>query len=110
MRCDELFGQLWKNTDSGDAALARQVLAGRYTWLEQGVMDPSIPGPWVAETAAGPVQAGKRAPPHRLTARRPARPRESPLLAMSVRFRPPAPDKSEPLMPVAAHGRNAGTR
>ena len=54
MRCDELFGQLWKNTDSGDAALARQVLAGRYTWLEQGVMDPSIPGPWVAETPPGP--------------------------------------------------------
>jgi alkylation response protein AidB-like acyl-CoA dehydrogenase len=54
MRCDELFSQLWKNTDSGDAALARQVLAGRYTWLEQGVMDPSIPGPWVAETPPGP--------------------------------------------------------
>src|ERR1700733_946420 len=54
MRCDELFGQLWKNTDSGDAVLARQVLAGRYTWLEQGVLDPSIPGPWVAETPPGP--------------------------------------------------------
>ncbi len=54
LRCDELFGQLWKNTDSADAALARQVLAGRYTWLEQGVIDPSIPGPWVAETPAGP--------------------------------------------------------
>jgi len=54
LRCDELFGQLWKNTDPADAALARQVLAGRYTWLEQGVMDPSIPGPWVAETPPGP--------------------------------------------------------
>jgi alkylation response protein AidB-like acyl-CoA dehydrogenase len=54
LRCDELFGQLWKNTDSSDAALSRQVLAGRYTWLEQGVVDPSIPGPWVAETPAGP--------------------------------------------------------
>jgi alkylation response protein AidB-like acyl-CoA dehydrogenase len=54
LRCDELFGQLWKNTDSADAALARRVLAGRYTWLEQGVIDPSIPGPWVAETPPGP--------------------------------------------------------
>jgi hypothetical protein len=54
LRCDELFGLLWKNTDSADATLARQVLAGRYTWLEQGVIDPSIPGPWVAETPPGP--------------------------------------------------------
>ena len=54
VRCDELFGQLWKNTDSADTALARRVLSGRYTWLEQGIIDPSIPGPWVAETLAGP--------------------------------------------------------
>jgi alkylation response protein AidB-like acyl-CoA dehydrogenase len=54
LRCDGLFGQLWKNTDSADAALARRVLAERYTWLEQGVIDPSIPGPWVAETPPGP--------------------------------------------------------
>jgi len=53
-RCDELFGQLWKNTDAADAALARRVLSGRYTWLEEGVIDPSIPGPWVAETLPGP--------------------------------------------------------
>jgi alkylation response protein AidB-like acyl-CoA dehydrogenase len=53
-RCDELFGQLWKNTDAADAAVARRVLSGRYMWLEQGIIDPSIPGPWVAETLAGP--------------------------------------------------------
>jgi hypothetical protein len=53
-RCDELFGQLWKNTDAADVALARRVLSGRYTWLEQGIIDPSIPGPWVAETVPGP--------------------------------------------------------
>jgi alkylation response protein AidB-like acyl-CoA dehydrogenase len=53
-RCDELFGQLWKNTDAADAALAQRVLSGRYTWLEEGVIDPSIPGPWVAETLPGP--------------------------------------------------------
>ena len=53
-RVDELFGQLWKNTDTADAALARRVMSGRYTWLEQGIIDPSIPGPWVAEVVPGP--------------------------------------------------------
>jgi alkylation response protein AidB-like acyl-CoA dehydrogenase len=54
LRCEELFGQLWKNADAADAALARRVVSGRYTWLEQGIIDPSIPGPWVAETVPGP--------------------------------------------------------
>jgi alkylation response protein AidB-like acyl-CoA dehydrogenase len=53
-RCEELFAQLWKNTDAADAGLARKVMSGRYQWLEQGIIDPSIPGPWVAETVAGP--------------------------------------------------------
>jgi alkylation response protein AidB-like acyl-CoA dehydrogenase len=57
LRADELFGQLWKNTDGADSALARRVLAGRYTWLEEGIIDPSIPGPWIAVTEAGPSQA-----------------------------------------------------
>jgi alkylation response protein AidB-like acyl-CoA dehydrogenase len=54
LRCDELFGQLWTNTDAADTALSRRVMSGRYTWLEDGIIDPSIPGPWVAETAPGP--------------------------------------------------------
>ena len=54
LRCEELFGQLWKNADAADAALARRVVSGRYTWLEQGIIDPSVPGPWVAETVPGP--------------------------------------------------------
>jgi len=54
LRSDALLRQLWKNTDRGDAKLARQVLSGRYTWQEQGIIDPSIPGPWVAETVPGP--------------------------------------------------------
>jgi hypothetical protein len=52
-RCEELFGQLWNNTDAADAALARKVMSGRYRWLELGIIDPSIPGPWVAETVPG---------------------------------------------------------
>jgi alkylation response protein AidB-like acyl-CoA dehydrogenase len=55
-RCEELFAQLWKNTDAADAGLARKVLSGRYQWLEQGIIDPSIPGPWVAETVPGPSE------------------------------------------------------
>src|SRR5215472_11669880 len=54
LRCDELFAQLWSNTDSADTALARRVLAGRYTWLEAGVVDPSAPGRWVASAEPGP--------------------------------------------------------
>jgi hypothetical protein len=58
LRADELFGQLWSNTDAADSALARRVLAGRYTWLEDGIIDPSIPGPWIAATEPGPSKAG----------------------------------------------------
>jgi hypothetical protein len=54
LRCEELFSQLWKNSDTADSALARRVLAGRYTWLEDGIIDPSIPGPWVAAAEPGP--------------------------------------------------------
>jgi hypothetical protein len=52
-RCEELFGQLWSNTDAADAELARKVMSGRYRWLELGIIDPSIPGPWVAEAVPG---------------------------------------------------------
>ena len=54
LRAEELFGQLWSNTDAADSALARRVLTGRYSWLEDGIIDPSIPGPWIAPTEPGP--------------------------------------------------------
>ena len=53
-RAEELFRQLWRNTDSDDVRLARGVLSGRYTWLEEGIIDPSLPGPWVAAAEPGP--------------------------------------------------------
>src|SRR5262252_7378826 len=56
-RAEELFAQLWHNTDATDSALARHVLAGRYTWLEEGIIDPSIPGPWIADADPGPSNA-----------------------------------------------------
>jgi alkylation response protein AidB-like acyl-CoA dehydrogenase len=57
LRVDELLRGLWSSTDRADAALARNVLAGRYTWLEDGIIDPSIPGPWIADAQPGPSQA-----------------------------------------------------
>jgi alkylation response protein AidB-like acyl-CoA dehydrogenase len=57
LRAEELFGQLWHNTDAADSVLARRVLAGRYEWLEDGIIDPSIPGPWIAAAEPGPSKA-----------------------------------------------------
>ena len=51
IRVDELFEKLWTNTDDSDVLLAKQVMDGDYTWLEQGVVDASIPGRWIADSA-----------------------------------------------------------
>jgi alkylation response protein AidB-like acyl-CoA dehydrogenase len=53
-RIAELFDRLYSNTDESDRVAAERVLADRYTWLEEGVLDPSIEGPWIAEPAPGP--------------------------------------------------------
>ncbi|MGN6679419.1 MAG: acyl-CoA dehydrogenase family protein [Streptosporangiaceae bacterium] len=57
LRAEEKFSQLWSNTDATDSALAKHVLAGRYTWLEEGIIDPSIPGPWIAPAEPGPSKS-----------------------------------------------------
>ena len=44
-RADNLFHQLWANDDDDRHAAAQKVLAGRYTWLEEGILDPSGEGP-----------------------------------------------------------------
>ncbi len=55
IRVHRLFDTLWDNTDDADTALTRGVLDGRFTWLEQGVLDPSEgTGPWISEWAVGP--------------------------------------------------------
>lgn len=53
VRVEELFTRLWSNSDASDRALARHVLEDRFTWLEEGVLDPSIEGPWIARTPPG---------------------------------------------------------
>ncbi|OBG87967.1 acyl-CoA dehydrogenase [Mycobacterium sp. E802] len=49
VRTDRLFTELWDNSDDADRTLAHRVLDGRYTWLEEGIIDPSIDGPWIAQ-------------------------------------------------------------
>jgi hypothetical protein len=39
-RVDALFGALFANDDSDAYTLAQGVLGGRFTWLEEGVLDP----------------------------------------------------------------------
>jgi alkylation response protein AidB-like acyl-CoA dehydrogenase len=57
VRVDEYFDQLWRNTDDGDRGLTRKVLAGDYTWLEEGVLDQSEgTGPWIADASPGASQ------------------------------------------------------
>ena len=52
VRIDEYFDQLWRNTDDADRDLTEKVLAGDFTWLEEGVLDPSEgTGPWIADAS-----------------------------------------------------------
>lgn len=56
VRCEELFGRLWTNTDALDVKVTEQVMAGRHLWLEEGVIDPSTPGAWIAAAEPGPAK------------------------------------------------------
>ena len=55
-RTERLFHELWDNADVPNHRLALDVLKGRHTWLEEGIIDPSVgDGPMVpsAETDLG---------------------------------------------------------
>ncbi|WP_411134012.1 acyl-CoA dehydrogenase family protein [Streptomyces sp. C10] len=54
IRVEELFGRLWTNTDELDRKVVSGVLDGSYTWLEEGIIDPSGDGPWIADATPGP--------------------------------------------------------
>ncbi|GGZ47679.1 acyl-CoA dehydrogenase [Streptomyces inusitatus] len=54
IRVEELFTRLWSNTDDIDHRVVEGVLSGRYTWLEEGIVDPSGEGPWIADATPGP--------------------------------------------------------
>ena len=57
IRVEELFGRLWTNTDAIDHKVVKGVMGGAYTWLEEGIVDPSGDGPWIADTTPGPSKA-----------------------------------------------------
>jgi len=47
-RTDRLFHELWNNADESNHRLALNVLGGRYSWMEEGIIDPSAgDGPMV---------------------------------------------------------------
>ena len=55
VRIEALFDELWRNSDASDRCLSKAVLDGKYTWLEEGIIDASEgTGPWISESAAGP--------------------------------------------------------
>ncbi|WP_171170395.1 acyl-CoA dehydrogenase family protein [Streptomyces sp. I05A-00742] len=54
IRVDELFDRLWTNTDTLDRSVVNAVMSGAYEWLEDGIIDPSGEGPWIADATPGP--------------------------------------------------------
>lgn len=56
IRVEELFTRLWSNTDDLDRKVVDGVLSGTYTWLEEGIVDPSGEGPWIADATPGPSE------------------------------------------------------
>ncbi|MFI8190330.1 acyl-CoA dehydrogenase family protein [Streptomyces sp. NPDC085946] len=56
IRIEELFTRLWNNTDDLDRTVVKGVLSGTYAWLEEGVVDPSGDGPWIADARPGASQ------------------------------------------------------
>jgi alkylation response protein AidB-like acyl-CoA dehydrogenase len=55
IRVEELFDRLWSNTDDLDRKVVNGVLSGTYAWLEEGVIDASGEGPWIADATPGPT-------------------------------------------------------
>ena len=47
-RVNASFAALWRNEDARNYSAAQRVLAGDFSWVEAGVMDPSGGGPFLA--------------------------------------------------------------
>ena len=54
VRIEALFTALWDNTDDADDAAVKDVLAGRYAFVESGIVLPPTDGPWVGPVEPGP--------------------------------------------------------
>jgi alkylation response protein AidB-like acyl-CoA dehydrogenase len=62
-RADRLFAELWANDDDTQYRVAQQVLAGRYEWFEDDVLDPAGEGPMMPAHAAPVEEPPSAAPP-----------------------------------------------
>jgi alkylation response protein AidB-like acyl-CoA dehydrogenase len=51
-RVDQAFHDLWHNDDDAEYQAALKVLDGRYTFAEDGILDPSGEGPMIASSGA----------------------------------------------------------
>src|SRR3954468_9221565 len=56
LRGEELFARLWNNTDDQDRKVVKGVMSGTYSWLEDGIVDPSGEGVWIADATPGPSE------------------------------------------------------
>lgn len=54
VRVDALFRALWRNSDASDRKLAKGVLAGRFTRVEDGIRSMDEELPWVSNWEPGP--------------------------------------------------------
>ncbi|HEU4425577.1 MAG TPA: acyl-CoA dehydrogenase family protein, partial [Pilimelia sp.] len=55
LRAERLFDELWDNADAVEVRAAKRVVAGRYTFLEEGVVPPPAEGDWVSHWEPGPA-------------------------------------------------------
>jgi hypothetical protein len=63
-RADRLFTELWANDDAARYRVAQRLLAGRYAWFEQDVLDPAGDGPMMpAPPPAQPAEDTRAAAP-----------------------------------------------
>jgi hypothetical protein len=53
-RIDQAFHDLWHNDDADEYDVALAVLDGRYTFLEEGILDSSGDGPMIASSGSPP--------------------------------------------------------
>jgi len=61
-RADRLFAELWANDDNAQYRVAQQVLAGRYAWFEEDVLDPAGDGPMMPAHTEPAVEQFEESP------------------------------------------------
>jgi alkylation response protein AidB-like acyl-CoA dehydrogenase len=54
LRAEALFDELWDNADALETRAAKRVVAGRYGFLEEGIVAPPAAGEWVSTWEPGP--------------------------------------------------------